>query len=217
MVGLSQCFHLSQNSGRMRTCGCPVMHALLDNDCVKCSDLFLNCSSPGTKALSALPQPGFTRLGNSIRAYQCLKPSTRCNAMEHGPKDGCEDGYSGPLCSECSPKYYASGSACKPCTFAASRSFAVRVLCFLMLVLALGTVFWRWRRSSHSVSLPQAALKELLKRQAPILLQTCGLTNQGTNNLRTSWLDVVHGWRHFVGCPECSGADKGSKKPGQSF
>jgi len=157
------------------TCGCPAMHALFDNHCVKCSDLHLNCSSPGTNALSALPQPGFTRLGNSIRAFQCLKPSARCNAIEHGPKDGCEDGYSGPLCSECSPKYYAIGSACKPCTVAARRSFAVRVLCFLMLVLALGTVFWRLWRSSHPVSLPQAALKELLKRQAPILLQMCQL------------------------------------------
>lgn len=173
---LSQCFHLSQNSGRMRTCGCPAMHALLDDDCVKCNDLHLNCSSPGTNALFALPQPGFKRLGNSVRAYQCLKPSTRCNAVEHGPKDGCEDGYSGPLCSECSPKHYAIGSACKPCTVAARRLFAVRVLCFLVLVLTLGIVFWRLRRSSHSVSLPQAALKELLKRQAPILLQMCGLT-----------------------------------------
>ena len=53
---------------RLRTCGCPKDYALLDESCVKCAKLHLNCSKPGSEVHSALPLPGFTRLEFGIKA-----------------------------------------------------------------------------------------------------------------------------------------------------
>ena len=53
---------------RLRTCGCPKDYALLDEGCVKCGKLHLNCSKPGSEVHSALPMPGFTRLEFGIKA-----------------------------------------------------------------------------------------------------------------------------------------------------
>ena len=65
---------------KVRKCGCPKDEAKSSDICVKCQELFLNCSKPGAEVHSASPLPNYTRLGNESRAYKCLPPASRCNA-----------------------------------------------------------------------------------------------------------------------------------------
>ena len=53
--------------------------------CVKCHNLFLDCSKPGAEIHSASPLPNYTRLGNESRAYKCMAPASRCNANLSDP------------------------------------------------------------------------------------------------------------------------------------
>ena len=70
---------------KVRKCGCPKDEAKSSDTCVKCHDLFLNCSKPGAEIHSASPLPNYTRLGNESRAYKCLPPASRCNANLSDP------------------------------------------------------------------------------------------------------------------------------------
>ena len=70
---------------KVRKCGCPKEEAKSSDTCVKCHDLFLNCSKPGAEVHSASPLPNYTRLDNESRAYKCLPPASRCNANLSDP------------------------------------------------------------------------------------------------------------------------------------
>ena len=70
---------------KVRKCGCPKDEAKSSDTCMKCHDLFLNCSKPGSEVHSASPLPNYTRLANESRAYKCLAPASRCNANLSDP------------------------------------------------------------------------------------------------------------------------------------
>ena len=70
---------------KVRKCGCPKDEAKSSDICVKCQELFLNCSKPGAEVHSASPLPNYTRLDNESRAYKCLPPASRCNANLSDP------------------------------------------------------------------------------------------------------------------------------------
>jgi Leucine-rich repeat (LRR) protein len=172
-------------------CGCPVQHVLLEDSCMKCERLHLNCSSPGTEAVSAQPLAGYLRLGNRARAFECLSPNTRCIASNLKASH-CHDGYAGQLCMECGPGFYASGGLCEQCTeSSAIQSFQslwqdsglvlAAVAAVMMLALALIACLC-WTRPSNAATAQSemltsggskvlTALKMQLKAQAPLLLQ----------------------------------------------
>ena len=162
-------------------CGCPEHEALLEDICVKCVERGLDCSLPGSDVLSARPLPGFTRLYKETRAFKCLAPDTRCNAnsanldVYQGYNPSCAEGYTGVMCMECAPKYFATRSRCRRCQNAtAFRNGALMILGSLVLVLvAIGVGIWLWirRMRSQKGPGPLIALREQLKVQAPILLQ----------------------------------------------
>ena len=172
-------------------CGCPVQHVLLEDSCMKCERLHLNCSSPGTEAVSAQPLAGYLRLGNRARAFECLSPNTRCIASNLKASH-CHDGYAGQLCMECGPGFYASGGLCEQCTeSSAIQSFQslwqdsglvlAAVAAVMILALALIACLC-WTRPSNAATAQSemltsggskvlTALKMQLKAQAPLLLQ----------------------------------------------
>ena len=82
---------------KVRKCGCPKDEAKSSDTCVKCHNLFLDCTRPGSEVHSASPLPNYTRLGNESRAYKCLPPASRCNANLSDPlsqvKGVCNEGF----------------------------------------------------------------------------------------------------------------------------
>ena len=165
----------------MRSCGCPAHQALLQNSCVQCADLNLDCAAPGSSALTARPQQGFARLGNKTRAFECLPPQERCNAsgQDHSSLSPCAEGYIGVMCMDCDSNFYAAGSSCKECQdydleFPNPRLFAP-VIMMVVVVVAL----WLWRRR-HTEPAEEVRckscfteFKEQMQAQGPILLQHC--------------------------------------------
>ena len=71
--------HSRTQNLEQRKCGCPKDEAKSSDICVKCHELFLNCTRPGAEVHSAGPLQNYTRLGTG-RAYKCLTPASRCNA-----------------------------------------------------------------------------------------------------------------------------------------
>ena len=103
-----------------------------------------------------------TTAGSTKDVYQGYNPS-------------CAEGYTGVMCMECAPKYFATRSRCRRCQNAtAFRNGALMILGSLVLVLvAIGVGIWLWirRMRSQKGPGPLIALREQLKVQAPILLQ----------------------------------------------
>ena len=170
----------------MRSCGCPAHQALLQNSCVQCADLHLDCAAPGSTALTARPQQGFARLGNKTRAFECLPPQERCNASGQDNSSQaalvspCAEGYVGVMCMDCDSNFYAAGRACMECQdhdleFPNPWLFAP-VIVIVVVVLAL----WLWRRRNTEPEVQQVRcksffteFKEQIQAQGPILLQHC--------------------------------------------
>ena len=86
-VKLKRCSKVLKHQiwSKVRKCGCPKDEAKSSDICVKCQELFLNCSKPGAEVHSASPLPNYTRLDNESRAYKCLPPASRCNANLSDP------------------------------------------------------------------------------------------------------------------------------------
>ncbi|CAK9047892.1 unnamed protein product [Durusdinium trenchii] len=172
-------------------CGCPMGQALDGGKCLPCHDYHLYCPKVGEELVFAKPLLGFARLKVQDKsAVRCLKPSnTRCNAS-HASNGSlfpeCADGYRGTLCSDCAAHYYASNRLCEPCLsnemlpelweIGAASAVVVVLLC-----LALACVWMGLFQSSESEArqtprlLVKSVLKEQLRAQAPILLQTIQL------------------------------------------
>lgn len=166
------------------TCGCPKDYALLDEGCVKCGKLHLNCSKPGSEVHSALPLPGFTRLefGNETQAFQCLPPKMRCNAIattNQSENSECSDGYAGLMCMECSHNYYATGERCEKCQDSVDDHNTEVILVILVVLAAIGFFLWRRQVPREQLEVEVLSswnvLKDQIRAQAPILLQTCQL------------------------------------------
>ena len=87
VVKLKRCSKVLKHQiwSKVRKCGCPKDEAKSSDICVKCQELFLNCSKPGAEVHSASPLPNYTRLGNESRAYKCMAPASRCNANLSDP------------------------------------------------------------------------------------------------------------------------------------
>ena len=167
----------------VRKCGCPPEQALLGDSCRKCDELRLSCPSPGTDALLAQPLPGYVRLGNRPRAFECIFPSTRCRASLLNAST-CNDGYMGNMCMECRPGFYSRGKLCKQCmevsSFPTFRSLwqspavAVAVIAVVAALVLTLAVFWIRRRFQNAQSDRPTSLTMLqsqLKAQLPLLLQ----------------------------------------------
>ncbi|CAE7249151.1 FLS2, partial [Symbiodinium sp. CCMP2456] len=168
---------------------CAEKTALWHGECVDCKSRHLLCSTKGSVAADAQPEPGYAKLSaGDARAYRCLPPAKRCepdltkpNASSTGL--GCAIGYTVPLCVACDVDYFASGTQCKHCA-KASQSAAVRwapALLAMLLVFA-GAAYYCWRSrmdinadvNSLDVKPKQSAagvLRQLIVLQAPLLLQ----------------------------------------------
>lgn len=161
--------------------------------CRTTKDLHLDCSSMGSEVYSALPLPGFMRLGNTApRAFECLAPKSRCIAAESQGQSftsGCGPGYSGLMCLECTSQHYASGKQCKPCvSHGVFRGlFPTPTVAAVLLVLAIVALcLWRWMQlraatrevSSGAETGVRQVLLEQLRAQAPLLLQMCDSARQ---------------------------------------
>eukprot|EP00434_Breviolum_minutum_P028219 symbB.v1.2.024965.t1/scaffold2399.1/size80101/1 len=159
-------------------CGCPKDEAKSSDICVKCQELFLNCSKPGAEVHSASPLPNYTRLGNESRAYKCLPPASRCNANLSDPGGaGCAAGYAAPMCIQCNHDYFSHGQQCERCRTSNVVSSAVVVAAVLVLA-GLGAAFiWHRRNTEGHPTKPSCwtALAQQAKAQVPILLQLCQL------------------------------------------
>eukprot|EP00434_Breviolum_minutum_P028224 symbB.v1.2.024968.t2/scaffold2399.1/size80101/4 len=167
-------------------CGCPKDEAKSSDTCVKCHDLFLNCSKPGAEVHSASPLPNYTRLDNESRAYKCLPPASRCNANLSDPLSqvkgdpggaGCAAGYAAPMCIQCNRDYFSHGQQCERCRTSEVVSNAVVVAAALALA-GLGAAFiWHRRNTEGHPTKPSCwtALAQQAKAQVPILLQLCQL------------------------------------------
>jgi len=159
-------------------CGCPQGEAKSSDTCVKCHNLFLDCTRPGSEVDSASPLPNYTRLRNESRAYKCLPPASRCNANLSDPGGaGCAAGYAAPMCIQCDHNYFSHGQQCERCRKSNMVSSAVVVAAVLALA-GLGAAFiWHRRSAEGHPSNPSCwtALTQQAKAQVPILLQLCQL------------------------------------------
>lgn len=179
-------FTLLDQQDPVRRCGCPALQARLENHCVPCADLHLDCGSEGSTVLSARALPGYARLDNQNRSFRCLPPEQRCNASAvHSSKvlndSACADGYMGLMCMDCMSNFYASGKACKKCQdhdveFPNPWLF---VGIILPVVAFMGLWLWRWSLAEPRVEQVRcksrfSELKEQVQAQGPILLQHCG-------------------------------------------
>ena len=176
---------LYKSNGTWR-CGCPKDTAKHFYRCMRCENLNLNCSSDGLDVLSAKPLPGFARFENEPHAFRCLEPHSRCVAEDGSDNwyDFCSKGYTGPMCMDCAPNYFAHGKRCEQCHYATMFSGAKSVVAGITMVLAaIGVGTWLWIRRSTQAEVQNgpsrfsafSALKEQLKAQVPILLQLCQL------------------------------------------
>ena len=170
----------------MRFCECPAHQALLQNTCVQCADLHLDCATPGSTVLTAWPRPGFARLGNATRAFECLPPQERCNASGQdqssnvSKESGCADGYVGVMCMDCASNFYAAGRACKECQDY-DLEFPNPWLFTPVIVIVIVVVgLWRWRRRHTEPEVEEVRCNscfteftEQIQIQGPILLQHC--------------------------------------------
>lgn len=152
--------------------------------CVPCHTNHLVCSEYGMHLISAPPEVGFARLtSNDTVAVACLPPKdTRCNSSQgNGLVDSeCGAGYRGILCSDCQDSHYFSNKLCEPCPDEdqSLHSWQVAALAAGVAVIGLVLACLRMRWTSADAEAPFSAmdaLKEQLKQQAPILLQTCQL------------------------------------------
>lgn len=140
---------------------CPKEEAFFAGGCIKCNKLHLNCSVPGNDATAAKPLPGYIRLGNASRAYHCLPPDTRCDASM-ASNTTCTEGYGGPMCMECSPNFWANGTACELC-----QDHDIEIHHFFLVVAIAGFVAmlvgaWLLRRATFS------RLSTILKEQTMV-------------------------------------------------
>jgi len=158
-------------------CGCGKSLAKFFGACVDCSDLHLDCSRPGSDARSAKLLPGYIRLENAT--YLCLKPLSRCNASDND----CSEGYTGPMCMDCTPGFFAQGEYCEQCHDTTMFSSALIITGIIVVLAAVGVGTWLWMCRSTQAEVQNgpspfsafSALKEQLKAQVPILLQLCQL------------------------------------------
>ena len=166
----------------VRLCGCPAHQARLEEGCLPCADLHLDCSLEGSTVVSARALPGFARVGNENRSFRCLPPEQRCHSVQSFKmsKSACADGYVGVMCMDCAYNFYAAGRACKECQdydleFPNPWLFTP-VIVIVVVVLAL----WLWRRRNTEPEVQQVRcksffteFKEQIQAQGPILLQHC--------------------------------------------
>eukprot|EP00913_Durusdinium_trenchii_P034103 g31919.t1 len=125
---------------------------------------------------------------------ECFPPLRRCKggtiSAEH-----CGEGYHGPLCMRCEERYYAVRSSCVKCTGVGWPQWLLMALTFVCIgallaggfvavayfVYAWSPLSWLdgWIKSAARVIFAPEPLGEwqqqLVKRQAPVLLQTCQL------------------------------------------
>ncbi|CAK9066743.1 unnamed protein product [Durusdinium trenchii] len=125
---------------------------------------------------------------------ECFPPLRRCKggtiSAEH-----CGEGYHGPLCMRCDERYYAVRSSCVKCTGVGWPQWLLMALTFVCIgallaggfvavayfVYAWSPLSWLdgWIKSAARVIFAPEPLGEwqqqLVKRQAPVLLQTCQL------------------------------------------
>ena len=154
--------------------------------CLPCHTAHLVCSKRGMLLSFAPPAAGFARLSsNDTAARPCLPPKeTRCNSTGSNGStfSECASGYQGVLCSDCAAQYYLSNKLCEACP---SEDLTWQVW-QIVAALAAGAVIvglvlacFRMLRTSEfdetAVFSRMGALKEQLKQQAPMLLQTCQL------------------------------------------
>ena len=179
------------NDNGTERCGCVTGEGFIvrskdgkdEKDCLPCHDLNLLCPEPGMRLSSALPEVGHARLQEEDTvAIRCLPPeSTRCNVSTGNGSStlGCAGGYSGILCSDCAAGHYAASNMCEVCPSrdAMPELLHIAIAAAIALTVASVLALWLQRRTPGEPKLPEAsvlsALKEQIKEQAPILLQTC--------------------------------------------
>eukprot|EP00434_Breviolum_minutum_P025626 symbB.v1.2.022643.t1/scaffold2018.1/size92264/3 len=136
-------------------------------------------------------------LGSAIVDKECLEcfaPVERCQGGTSA-ESYCGQGYHGPLCMRCSEQYYAASGSCIQCKGAGLPPLMVKALTFVSIgALAIGACVaiayfvyaWSpfrrlegWMKMALRLIFAPGALgdwqQQLVKRQAPILLQTCQL------------------------------------------
>ena len=154
--------------------------------CLPCHTAHLVCSQRGMLLSFAPPAVGFARLSfNDTAARQCLPPKeTRCNSTENNGStfSECASGYQGILCSYCAPQHYLSNKLCEPCPNEELTWQVWQIVAALAggaVIVGLVLACFRMLRTSEpdetAVFSRLGALKEQLKQQAPMLLQTCQL------------------------------------------
>jgi len=125
---------------------------------------------------------------------ECFAPVERCRGGTSAESD-CGQGYHGPLCMRCSEQYYAASGSCIQCKGAGLPPLMVKALTFVSIgALVIGACVaiayfvysWSpfrrlegWMKMALRLIFAPGALgdwrQQLVKRQAPILLQTCQL------------------------------------------
>lgn len=135
--------------------------------------------------------------GNAIfdgHCLECFPPLERCRGGTLA-EDHCGKGYHGPLCMQCKEKYYATSGSCVECTGVGLPSWLVKAVTYvsigaLLAAFLVATAFfvYSWSPSqwlegrlkllTRAIFAPGALgdwQQQLVKRQAPILLQMCQL------------------------------------------
>lgn len=108
----------------------------------------------------------------------------RCNAIattNQSENSECSDGYAGLMCMECSHNYYATGERCEKCQDSVDDHNTEVILVILVVLAAIGFFLWRRQVPREQLEVEVLSswnvLKDQIRAQAPILLQTCSLAN----------------------------------------
>eukprot|EP00434_Breviolum_minutum_P025625 symbB.v1.2.022642.t1/scaffold2018.1/size92264/2 len=185
-------------SGRGTNCSeCPVNTYKPDPGPAACTPCKWNTTSRKRGSKSELDCKMKCPPGSAIVEKECLEcfaPVERCQGGTSTESD-CGQGYHGPLCMRCSEQYYAASGSCVECKRAGLPPLMVKALAFvsigaLVVVACVAIAYfvysWSlfrrlegWLKMALRLIFAPGALgdwqQQLVKRQAPILLQTCQL------------------------------------------
>lgn len=82
---------------------------------------------------------------------------------------------------ECSHNYYATGERCEKCQDSVDDHNTEVILVILVVLAAIGFFLWRRQVPREQLEVEVLSswtvLKDQIRAQAPILLQTCSLAN----------------------------------------